>query len=125
MYNNKSGFRRFQFPLSPEFPTDTQKTTVPFGGSYGDKILIPAIPTPRPTSKPGEESSSVNYPININTASQEELEELPGIGPSLAAEIIAYREKNGAFTDPEKLKNVSGIGPSTYAKLEELITIGD
>ena len=91
----------------------------------GDKILIPAIPTPRANIEPGEESSGVTYPININTASKGELEELPGIGPSLASEIITYRENHGAFTDKEQIKNVSGIGTSTYANFEDLITIGD
>lgn len=91
----------------------------------GDKVLVPSIPTPKSNIELDAESSRVSYPININTASQTELEELPGIGPSLAAEIISYRENNGAFTDKEQIINVSGIGPSTYAKFEDLITIGE
>jgi competence protein ComEA len=60
-------------------------------------------------------------PININTATQEELEWLPGIGPALAARIIAYREAHGPFTSPEQIQNVSGIGPAKYADIKALI----
>lgn len=91
----------------------------------GDKVLVPTIPTPGPTPAPGKEQPVVIFPININTATQTELEQLPGIGPSLAQEIIAYREKNGPFTSIKQIKNVSGIGPSTYGKFEDLITIGE
>ena len=50
--------------------------------------------------------------ININTATQTELETLSGIGPSTALKIIKYREENGAFSAIEDIKNVSGIGDS-------------
>jgi competence protein ComEA len=60
--------------------------------------------------------------VNINTASSAELEELPGIGPSLAQRIMDYREANGPFVAIEDIVNVSGIGPATYQKLEDLIT---
>jgi len=52
--------------------------------------------------------------ININTASAEELAQLKGIGPSHAAKIVAYREKNGPFKMPEDLMQVSGIGQKTF-----------
>lgn len=62
-------------------------------------------------------------PININTASQTELESLPGIGPVIAERIINYREKNGPFKTKEGLKNVKGIGDKTFADLVDKITI--
>jgi len=92
----------------------------------GEKIYIP---------KKGEEtqidsiissnsSSSIkNKKININKATQTELETIPGVGPSTASKIIDYREKNGKFTKIEDIKNVSGIGDAKYENIKEYITI--
>lgn len=59
--------------------------------------------------------------VNLNTADQEELTTLPGIGAAKAAAIIAYRQEHGGFTAKEELKNVSGIGDATYEKLKNRI----
>ena len=59
--------------------------------------------------------------ININKASLEELQELPGIGPSKAAAIIAKREELGSFGSIDDLKLVTGIGDKTFEKLKDLI----
>jgi competence protein ComEA len=61
--------------------------------------------------------------ININTANEEELQTLPGIGPAKAQAIIDYRKNSGGFKSIEELKNVKGIGEKTYEKLKNLITI--
>lgn len=61
--------------------------------------------------------------ININTASQAELESLPHIGEAMAARIIAYREAHGPFERIEAITEVSGIGEQTLADLRELITV--
>lgn len=61
--------------------------------------------------------------ININTATQEELETLPGIGPSIATKIINYRKENGKFKKIEDIKNVNGIGESKFNKIKEFIKI--
>ena len=61
--------------------------------------------------------------ININTATEEELDTLPGIGPSTAAKIIEYRKENGKFKNIEEIKEVSGIGDAKYEKIKELIII--
>lgn len=74
------------------------------------------------TSK-GSSNTTSNL-ININTASQKELEELPGIGPTLAQRIIDYREKNGYFQTIEDIKKVSGIGDKKFEAIKDLITIG-
>ena len=71
--------------------------------------------------------SSVNaaevQKININTATAEELAQLKGIGPSHAAKIVAYREKNGPFKLPEDLMQVSGIGQKTFEANQEAIIV--
>lgn len=61
--------------------------------------------------------------ININKADAEELQELNGIGETLAESIIAYRENNGKFKSIEDIKNVSGIGESKYEKIKDYIKI--
>lgn len=62
--------------------------------------------------------------ININTASASELDTLPGIGPTTAQKIIDYRQQNGPFVSTADIINVSGIGPGTYEKIKNLITVG-
>ena len=61
--------------------------------------------------------------VNINTATQTELETLTGIGPSLAARIIEYRGQNGKFKKVEELRNVKGIGQSKYDGIKEEVVV--
>lgn len=61
--------------------------------------------------------------ININTATEEELDTLPGIGPSTAAKILDYRKEKGKFKTIEEIKEVSGIGESKYEKIKDKITV--
>lgn len=62
--------------------------------------------------------------VNLNSASAEELDTLPGIGPSTAAKIVADREANGPFSAPEDLMRVPGIGPKKFESLKDLVTVG-
>ena len=68
-------------------------------------------------------NSSKSDIVNINTATQTELETLPGIGPSLALKIINYRNENGKFTCIEDIKNVNGIGESKFENIKNYIKV--
>ncbi|MGY4706356.1 ComEA family DNA-binding protein [Candidatus Bipolaricaulota sp. J31] len=68
---------------------------------------------------------TVKGPLNLNSATPEELEELPGIGPELARRIVAYREAHGPFRSVEELLEVPGIGPAILARIRDLVTIGE
>ena len=61
--------------------------------------------------------------VNINTATQTELESLTGIGPSTALKIIKYREENGKFKTIEDIKNVPGIGDSKFEAIKNEICV--
>ena len=72
------------------------------------------------TTTSGEQKTGM---ININTATQTELETLPGIGPSTSLKIVNYREENGDFQSIEQIKEVSGIGDAKYENIKDLICV--
>lgn len=94
---------------------DGERLDIPFMEGFS-----PIIPTP--VFEPVIASSGL---ININTAASFELDSLPGIGPTTAGKIIAYREENGPFRSIEDIINVSGIGPGIYERIKDLITVDD
>lgn len=96
--------------------TDISRTTEAESESY--------ITTSSGVIVNSKESESIqSSKININTATQTQLETLSGIGPSTATKIIAYREENGKFTKIEDIKNVSGIGESKFEKIKDDIVV--
>jgi competence protein ComEA len=76
-------------------------------------------------SGPATSKAPPTSPININTASAEQLQTLPGIGPSTAARIIADREQNGPFRTIEDLTRITGIKEGTMSKIRAFITVGN
>lgn len=78
----------------------------------------PVVVTPKPVSAPAGR-------LNINTATVDQIQSLPGIGPALAGRIMAYRAAHGPFTSLADLDKVEGIGPKTLERLAPLITVGD
>ena len=68
---------------------------------------------------------SVDHPLNLNTATEAELEMLPGIGPVKATAIITYRQQNGPFETIEDIQSVPGITGTVFAEIKELITTSD
>jgi competence protein ComEA len=91
---------------------DAAADDMPRGGAAE---AAPATP-PTPSGATGDL-------VNINTATAAELEELPGIGPAIAAAIIAHRQKNGSFASVDALDDVQGIGPATLEAVRALVTV--
>jgi competence protein ComEA len=83
----------------------------------------PAVDGPTPDGGTGGGGSTATGPVNLNTATQSQLEELPGIGPSLAAAIIAEREKRGGFKAVGDLQDVRGIGEMRFAEIKDLVSV--
>ena len=95
----------------------------------GEQLDIPYMEGFTPVIELGPDGAVTEVPssaelVNINTASQAELETLPGIGPTTAQAIIEYRETNGSFLNTEDIINVAGIGEVTYERIKDLITVG-
>jgi competence protein ComEA len=90
----------------------------------GERIYVPLSSSPDGITLSTDRLQSVeNHLININTASQAELETLPGIGPITAQNIITYRDRNGGFASIEAIMDVPGIGPKTFDEIYYLICI--
>ena len=83
------------------------------------------VTTSSGTSKNNSENTLTNQStkVNINTATQTQLESLPGIGPSTSVKIINYRNEKGKFTKIEDIKEVSGIGDAKFEKIKDFITV--
>ncbi|GAA2549450.1 hypothetical protein GCM10009861_06550 [Neomicrococcus aestuarii] len=116
----------------------------------GQQLYVPKVGEPPPVAAPGSASGSVpgnslddsstsganatdsapsvsgtspvtNTVINVNVASAQELEALPGVGPALSQRIVEFREQNGPFASMAELDAVSGIGPALIKKFEGLV----
>lgn len=99
---------------------DGQQLEIPAGGGGAGA----AVPTTAfrviPSSATATPSGDL---ININSASLEQLESLPGIGPTTAQNIIDYRTVHGPFAHIEDILNVAGIGPATFDSIKDLIAV--
>ncbi len=94
---------------------DGQQIRVPVEG----EVLAAPLVSP-PIGAPG---STAAGPTNVNQATASELEELPGIGPSLAAAIVSWREEHGRFSAIDDLTEVPGIGPAKVAQLADHVSV--
>lgn len=104
-------------PAGPVGPVPTTESAIP-------PTTVTPTPTPASTPAAGPATApSRTARLNINTATSAQIELLPGIGPALAARIVAYRTSHGAFTSIADLDKVDGIGPKTLERLAPLISV--
>lgn len=101
----------------------------------GEQVYVPApgeVPPTQPGTSAGAEGAAAGGEagtpatpglVDVNTATVEDLDTLPGIGPALAARIIQWRTDNGAFSSVDQLADVSGIGPAVLGKIRDLVTV--
>jgi competence protein ComEA len=103
--------------------------------SDGQKIVVPKVNAPVPaiaednpiiqqaSSQPGLATPSSENPLDLNSATPEQLDLLPGIGPTRAADIIAYRTQHGSFKNIDEIMQVSGIGQTTFDRIKAMIFV--
>lgn len=88
----------------------------------GEQLYVPRVGEVPPASAQGS-SSDAQGRVNINTADAAALDTLAGVGPAVAARIIAWREQNGPFRSVDELLSVSGIGPKTLEGMRDQVTV--
>jgi competence protein ComEA len=88
------------------------------------RVIKGAVPVPEAGADEDTTAVVSGAPVNINTASEADLQRLPRIGPKTARRIVEYRARNGRFATLDDLALVSGIGPKTVARLRPLATLG-
>jgi competence protein ComEA len=86
-------------------------------------VGVPGAGGSAPAGAGGSPVTGTGGPVNLNTATAQELDALPGIGPVLAERIVAHRAEQGSFRSVDQLDDVPGIGPAIAAELAELVTV--
>lgn len=95
----------------------------------GEQITVYLVGQAPPTSAPtagGRTAAATKTPpglVHLNSATVDELDALPGVGPTIAQRIVDYRDQNGSFEQIEDLKRVHGIGDALFAQIKDLITL--
>jgi competence protein ComEA len=92
----------------------------------GERVYVPLVGeaiVPVLAAAPGASGSATAGPLNLNTATTDELDELPGVGPATAEAIVAHRQQHGPFASIDSLGDVRGIGPAKLEALRGLVTV--
>lgn len=100
---------------------DGQKVHVPLVGE--SPLEAEAADGDASESSTGQAMGSEPSTVNINTANEEELQRLPGVGEATAVAIVRDREQNGSFSSPDDIMRVSGIGEKKFEKMREMICV--
>lgn len=104
------------------YVTDAAHYNIPPAGEHVGHNQASAVGSTPNTAELGASESCLT-PVNINTASAECLETLPGIGSKRAGTIVAYRQEEGPFGSPEAITDVPGIGDGIYRSIADMITV--
>jgi len=88
----------------------------------GQQVLVPRAGAPPPAGAAAGAAGADGGPISLSSASAEQLDTLPGIGPVTAQKIVAFREQHGPFRSVDDLDAIPGIGPARLAELQGLVT---
>jgi competence protein ComEA len=89
--------------------------------SDGTQVVVPRRAPPAASGAPPAEAGAAGGPVHLNTATVDQLDELPGVGPVTAQKIVEYREQHGAFSSVDDLDAIPGIGPARMEQLRELV----
>lgn len=87
----------------------------------GEQVVVPKRGAAAPSAVGGSPGVPASGPVHLSTATLEQLDSLPGIGPVTAQKILDYRQKHGAFTSVDELDAVPGIGPARLNQLKDLV----
>jgi competence protein ComEA len=99
---------------------DLQAVTLAGRLNDGQRVVVPTIGQPLPDTGP---PTTRPTPVDLNTATQAELEALPGIGPATALAILSQRERHGPFRTVDDLLDVPGIGPAKLDAFRDLVRV--
>jgi competence protein ComEA len=102
---------------------DAQQVVVPRKAATGAVATSAAAPGAGGSGGPGATAGAASAPVNLNSATEEQLDTLDGVGPATAQKILEYRQQHGGFSSVDDLANVSGIGAKRLEALRAQVTV--
>ena len=111
------------FETAAPQPGETEAAPGSYAVGYTGVAVYEQQPAATAPAQSPQQAAAAQFPVNINAASEAQLETIPGIGPVKAQAILVWRAAHGPFTDPSQLLEIKGIGDKTLAKLLPYITI--